>query len=206
VHVLETQRVLDGPFLRVDSTKLTYELPGGARSTEQTRLNVDRGNAAAALLHEPSTNLLYFTRQFRFSTYAESDEPARDNGWLLEVIAGVVEPHERTEEAIRREILEETGFKSIEACELIGSFFLTPGASSERLFLFYVAVGGANREGGRAVSEGVELRGVSDEQIITETMTPQQFLDEVAAMRIKDAKTIVAAEYVRRNAGVFGLS
>lgn len=202
VQILETRRLLDTKFLRVDRSKISYSLPDGERR-EQVRLNVDRGNAVAAILHEPSANKLYFVRQFRFSTYVEADEPSPDNGWLLELIAGVIEPSERQEESILREIEEETGFKKILACEPIGAFYLTPGASSEQIFLFYVAVDAEGRASGKGAAE---LRGVSDEEVITETMTPAEFLQRVEAMQIRDAKTLAAAEYVRRRKDVFQLS
>ena len=206
VQILKAKRLLDTGFLRVDSSEIKYRLPDGALSDPQMRLNVDRGNAVAAILHERSNNTLHFVRQFRFSTYDESDEPSPDNGWILELIAGVVQTTERRDEAIKREIQEETGFKKVDACELIGSFFLTPGASSERLFLFYVAVDPAGRDPGKVLPDGAELRGADDEQIVTVTMTPEQFLAEVVAMRITDAKTVAAAEYVRRRREIFALA
>lgn len=205
VRILERKRLLDGGFLRVDSFKLSYVLPDGSRSHPVPRLNVDRGNAVAAILHEKRTNKLHFVRQFRFSAYDEAEEPSPDNGWLVELVAGVVVPGELGNEAIVREIAEETGFKTVLSCDLIGSFFLTPGASSETLYLYYVSVDAEGREPGAPLSTGAELRGTEDEQIVTIVMTPSEFLDQVAQMHIRDAKTIAAAEFVRRNSGIFDL-
>jgi ADP-ribose pyrophosphatase len=195
--------MLDAGFLRVDKTRLEYRRPDGEWSSPQDRLNVDRGDSVAAILHEPATQTLHFVKQFRFSTYRLEDEPHPENGWLLELIAGAVEPQETIREAMRREVVEETGFKQILACDLIGSFYLTPGASSERLYLFYVAVGVEGRVRGQIAPDGITYRGADDEQIETVEMSVDAFLDKVARMEIADAKTVAAAEYIRRNRQTF---
>lgn len=191
VNVLQKDVSLDGGFLTVTKSRLTYTLPTGEVRT-QDRYVVDRGDAVAALLYERDAGLLHFVRQFRFPTYVERDEPAPGNGWLVELIAGVIDPCETSREAIAREISEETGFVDLRVIELIGSFYLSPGASNERLFLFFVEVTSKDRD---AVSLG---GGIGDEWIEIVSLTPAEFLRQVEAMEIFDAKTIAAAEYVRR--------
>lgn len=202
VRVIETERLVNDPFLRVDRTKIKYKLPDGAWSEEQPRFNVDRGNSVAALLHDATTRQLHFVRQFRFSSYDPADEPAPDNGWMLELIAGAVKRNEEMRESIVREIDEETGFTATKQPELIGSFFLTPGASSERLFLFYVVIDSSVQ---RSAERGQNMRGAAteDERIETVAMSPSDFLSLVEQCRIVDAKTVAAAEFVRRRPDLF---
>jgi ADP-ribose pyrophosphatase len=194
IRIFRTRRLLDTPFIRVDENRISYRRPDGSFSPEQTRLNVDRGNAVAAILFDPATKHLHLVRQFRFSTYDFADEPDPANGWTLEVVAGGVKPGEALRDCLRREVMEETGFSIDSEIEMIGSFFLSPGASSERLFLFYAEVS----EGRRATPKKDMTYGVDDEEISTVAMTVPEFLAAIDRMEIRDAKTIAAGEWLRR--------
>jgi ADP-ribose pyrophosphatase len=196
VQVFSARRLFDTPFMRIDESRLSYRRRNGAWSEAITRLNVDRGDSVAAILHDPALGRLYFTWQFRFSTYDFGDEPDPANGWLLELVAGSVKPGEPLRDSIAREVMEETGFV-IGRLEMIGSFYLTPGASSERLYLFYAEVSEANRAPAEPGHDDGTF-GVEDEQIEVVSMTVPEFLACVESLRIADAKTIAAAEWLRR--------
>ena len=204
VRILETGVVADFGFLNVTRTKYTYTLPRGQKTPtgqdpEQTRLIIDRKDSAAAIVYQPATGLLYFVKQFRYATYSAADEPAPENGWLVELVAGVVERTETSRESIVREIKEELGFSGVSNLELIGKFYLSPGAASESLYLFCVEVdeGDLDRpEGGR---------GDPDEWVDVISMSASEFLRKVEQMEIFDAKTIAAAEYIRRTPGRFAV-
>jgi ADP-ribose pyrophosphatase len=58
---------------------------------------------------------------------------------MAETVAGVLEPGETPEAAVRRETLEETGYE-IASLEPIATFYLSPGGSSERILLYYAEV------------------------------------------------------------------
>ena len=202
VNILGSEVASDLGFLKITKTRFTYTLPGGLREPngtepEQTRLVIDRKNSAAALVRQKSTGLLYFVKQFRFATYNEADEPSEENGWLTELVAGVVESNETSREAISREIGEELGFQDLSSPELIGSFYLSPGAASERLYLYFVEVGDVEP------LASTLRRGDGDEWIQPISMTPDDFLERVAKVEIFDAKTVVCAEYVRRRPDLF---
>ena len=70
------------------------------------------------------------------------------NGMRLNQPAGHLEVGESLPAAAIRETLEETGYR-IHTPELIGRFFVSPGGTSERVFLYFAEVGDADR-----VSEG----------------------------------------------------
>jgi nudix-type nucleoside diphosphatase (YffH/AdpP family) len=194
IRIFRTRRLLDTEFIRVDEHRLSYRLANGEWSPLETRLSVDRGNSVAAILFEPETRLLHFVRQFRYATYDFSSEPDPENGWLIELVAGGVKPGEPLRAAIEREVKEETGFEIAEP-RLIGSFYLSPGAYSERLYLFYAEVTSARR----ATPQRNGSYGVDGEDINTVSMTLSDFLARVERLEIQDAKTIAAAEWLRRN-------
>lgn len=194
IRIFRAKRLLETPFIRVDEHKVSYRRPDGSWSPAQTRLNVDRGNSVAAILFDPKTERLHLVRQFRFSTYDFAEEPDPENGWMLELIAGAVGEGETLRDCIAREVKEETGFDLAGRVELIGSFYLSPGASSERLFLFYAEVSEAHRSPPGATSG----YGTDDEEIATVAMTVPEFLTAIERMEIHDAKTVAAGEWLRR--------
>jgi nudix-type nucleoside diphosphatase (YffH/AdpP family) len=187
-------RLIGTPFIRVDEYRLRYRRDSGEWTEPLTRINIDRGNGVAALLFDPARGVLHFVRQFRFSTYDPAREPDPDNGWLIELVAGTVEKDEPPREAIIREAREETGFE-IAAPEPIGCFYSSPGALSERVFLFYAEVSEARRA---HPAKGAAGYGVEDEEIETVGMTVAEFLTRIEKMEICDAKTIAAGEWLRR--------
>ena len=100
----------------------------------------------------------------------------------------MVKPGEEPEAAMRREILEETGYQ-VRELKYIGKFYLSPGGSSERIFLYYAEVGESDRveAGGGAAGEHEDIRLVeySKEEI-------ERVLDR---REIVDAKTLVAVQW-----------
>jgi len=57
------------------------------------------------------------------------------NCWLYELPAGTLEPNESPEETIRRELVEETGYRPGQL-ELLGYFYPSPGVSTEKIYVY----------------------------------------------------------------------
>lgn len=188
-------------FLRVIECDIAYRLPTGEWGPTVTRVRVDRGRSVASLLFDPSSRRLHFVRQFRLPTY-DVDTPEYDGkGWLVEIVAGRAKPDEAPEVAIAREIQEELDLQ-VRSVRPIGQFFLSPGASSEDVVLFFSEVaalpkGATNRSSLGDADEG---------HIEPVSMTVDEFLDQVERQLIYDAKTICAAEWLRRNRHLVGAS
>ena len=70
----------------------------------------------------------------------------------MELVAGIVEPGEDPEQAMRRELLEEMGYEAL-ALTHISTFYVSPGGSSERVILYCADVDSRGR-----VAEGGGLR------------------------------------------------
>ena len=122
--------------------------------------------------------LCVFVRQFRYSTHEKGP------GWLLETVAGVVEPGETPEEVARRELLEEAGYRARDL-EFVSSFYLTPGGSSERILLYIAEV-----EDGDRVEDGGGLDGEGEDIEVVE-MAEADVWCAVDTGEIVDAKTLV---------------
>ncbi len=96
---------------------------------------------------------------------------------LLELPAGWVEAGETPERAAARELEEETGYRASNMVFLL-SFYLSPGYSSERMYLY-------KAEGLIKVREPTEV-----EEVLT--YDPKDLINLMNKGEIKDAKTLVA--------------
>jgi ADP-ribose pyrophosphatase len=136
-----------------------------------------RADAAAALVHDTERDIFILAEQFRFPPYLHG------GGWLCELPAGKIDGGETPEACIRREILEEIGYDA-PRLEAVGSYFPAPGYSSERLYLFYAPVTGANLVAADAhgVDEGEDIRRVELPRAV--------FLDRLARHDFEDGKTL----------------
>lgn len=162
-------------LFKVDAVHDTFK--GG--SITKTYEVVEGGESAAVLLYEKDTDSLLLIRQFRCPT------TKYDDGWILEIVAGNVEKGESIEDSLQREIEEEIGYETSGFTE-IGGFYVSPGSSSERIFIYYTEVTGKEKTkdgGGKDEDcEDIELVKIPVEEI-------QQMIKD---KKIKDAKTMLA--------------
>lgn len=185
VEVISRRRVFDD-FFKVDEARLRFERHDGRMSEVVRRLNFERGDSAAALLIDARARTVYLIEQFMYPTLEKA------GGWITTVVAGMVDQGETPEHAIRREILEEAGFAA-ERIEAIGSFFVSPGGSSERIFLFCALVS----DGARASAGGGVATEHEDIKLIA--LRFDDFLARLAAGGFVDAKTIIAGYWLKDN-------
>jgi nudix-type nucleoside diphosphatase (YffH/AdpP family) len=146
----------------------------------------ERGDVVAALLLNRDSFEVVLVEQFRAPTMDKS----RNQGWMTEVVAGIIDSGETPEQALAREVFEETGYR-IQEPEPIATFFSSPGGSSERIFLYYAVVADADRTGpgGGKRAEGEDIRIV--------TMSPGEVFRRLAGSAIDDPKLIIAAYHLR---------
>ncbi|UPQ76691.1 GDP-mannose pyrophosphatase NudK [Chryseobacterium nepalense] len=152
---------------------------------QQSREAYDRGNGAAILLYDKSTENVILTQQFRLPSFLNGNE----TGMMIEVCAGLLDD-DNPEDCIKRETEEETGYK-ISHVEKIFETYMSPGAVTEILHFFIAEYskdmkindgGGLDDEG-----EDIEVLELSFEEAL-------QMIDTGA---IKDAKTIMLLQYLR---------
>lgn len=147
VAVTEQTTVYRGYF-RVDRYRLRHRVFDGGWSGEMTREVFERGHAAAVLPYDPARDLVVLIEQFRIGAFAAGREP-----WLIETVAGIIEPGETAEDVVRREAREEAGCE-IQELERIPTVMPSPGGCSEVLELFCGRVTAEDRGG---------LHGLDDE-------------------------------------------
>jgi len=135
------------------------------------------GNAVAALLYDTQKDKYIFVKQYR---------PAVEQD-MLELVAGILDKEGETqEEAIIREIEEETGY-AVDSIKHILNFYPSPGAFAEKLHIFYGQVSHKIGKGGGAEGENEKIKLVE--------MTKE----ELKQKAFDDAKTLIAVQWAQLN-------
>jgi nudix-type nucleoside diphosphatase (YffH/AdpP family) len=185
VNIIKKEIVFE-KYFKIEEAKLQFEKFDGNMSNVITRLNFDRGDSVAAIIFNIDTNKAYFVNQFKYPCYS------KHGGWITEVVAGIIDEGETPEEAIKREILEEIGYNTL-AIEKISTFFVSPGGSSERIFLYLAKVDNSQKidNGGGLISENEDIKLVEYSLVELSQMINK---DE-----IKDAKTIIAINHLLKS-------
>lgn len=147
VTILNERKVFDG-FFKVIEGEIKHE-----RFDETIkRLCLERGDAVSAVVYDRRADALLFTEQFRYPAFKRSGAST-----ILEIMAGTVAPGESYQDCLLREMDEELGV-SPSKLRYLGSYFLSPGGSSERIHIYFVEVGERIGNGGGLVEEKEDIR------------------------------------------------
>ena len=139
-QIIDKKTVFQGYFA-VDKLTLKHRLYDGNWSGSFQREIFERGNAAAVLLYDSLLERVVLQEQFRVGALSSTKSP-----WMVEVVAGIIEEGETAEGVAIREAKEEAG-QTISNLIEIGSYFTTPGGSSEKLTLYCAQVNANNADG-----------------------------------------------------------
>jgi ADP-ribose pyrophosphatase len=139
VEIRANKRLFDD-FFKVDELMVRHERYDGSMSGDERRLVFARGDAVAVLLFDGDARSVVVVEQFRAPTLVahQRDDRASTEGWIVELVAGMIDKDETAEQAAVREVFEETGYR-IGNPRLIGTFFSSPGGSDERFFIVFCA-------------------------------------------------------------------
>jgi len=118
MNILEKQTVFQGRLLNVRCDRLESD------GRETTREFVVHPGGVSIVAH-PTPEEILLVSQYRYPT----------GETLVELPAGTLEPGEEPIETARRELEEETGYRAARM-NLIGSYYTTPGFTSELMYLY----------------------------------------------------------------------
>lgn len=142
-------------FFTVEEARLRHRLFNGGWSDPLQRAVFVSGDAAVLLPWDPVTDLVLVVTQFRAGPQIRGDaEP-----WLIETVAGRIDPHETPEAAAIREAEEEAGI-TIKRIVVGPHNYPSPGATAEYLYLF-VGIADLPKAGmghGGVETEGEDIR------------------------------------------------
>lgn len=182
VEIVERREVYRG-FFSLELVKLKHRLFHGGWSRVVARELFVRPPAVAVLPYDPARDKLVLVEQFRIGAVEQPHSP-----WLLELVAGIVEPGESFEAVARRESLEEAGLE-IEELLPVHRYLASPGGCSEVLQIYVGKVD--SRDVG-----GVHGLDHETEDIRTHAM---DFADVVRGLEdgsIRNAATIIAVQWL----------
>ena len=179
---LRKQETLADDWFTLRKITFDYQRKNGTWET-QSREAYDRGNGATILLHDPATDQVILTRQFRLPTFVNGNPM----GMLIETCAGLLDD-EHPDAAIIRETEEETGYR-LTHVEKVMEAYMSPGSVTERLF-FYLAEYSA-------ATEQHSGGGIEEEEIDVLEMPLQEALALVKTGEIQDGKTIMLLQHLR---------
>lgn len=140
VTILKKESVYKG-FFELNRYHFTHKLFAGGESKLVMREVFERGHAVAVLPYDPIRDELVLLEQFRFPAMETNDNP-----WLIEVIAGIIEPGENLEDVCHREAQEEAGI-TLANLTKISSYLASPGACTERIHVYLAQVDASTANG-----------------------------------------------------------
>ena len=117
-------------FFAVETLSLRHRLFEGGWSERFRRELFQRGDAVGVLPWDPVSDEVVLVEQFRVGAIRGDDSP-----WMLELVAGIVEPGESDALVAQRETEEEAGCR-VDRLEPIATFYPSAGACSEQIRLF----------------------------------------------------------------------
>ena len=153
VELIEKTRPHDGYF-KMDRYILRHSQFAGGMGEPVSREILQRGHAACVLPYDPVRDEIVLIEQFRPGCYA-ADDP---DPWMIEVVAGVIDPGETAENVCIREAEEEAGIMIGPPVHL-GTQYMSPGCSSETIALYAASCDATHAKGVHGLAhEGEDIR------------------------------------------------
>lgn len=177
-----------GGYFAVDELTLRHRRFDGTMSATMNREVWALGDAMLVLPYDPVRDRVLLVEQFRVGPYLRGDL----SPWLLEPIAGRIDPGETPEAAARREAEEEAGL-TLGALELIADGYPSPGTTSEH---FHIFLGLADLPDDITGSGGLDSE---DEDIRSHLLTWAEFDAALMAGSFKLVPLELAGHWLARN-------
>ncbi|MBP8174218.1 MAG: ADP-ribose diphosphatase [Aeromonadaceae bacterium] len=183
VEVLAVETGYKG-FFRINRYCLRHKLFAGGWSASLTRELFERGHAAAMLPYDPVRDQIVLLEQFRVGALGSDNSP-----WLLEMVAGMIEPGESASEVIVREAEEEAGLV-VGRSRFALSYLVSPGGTSERIHVYVGEVDSSKATGFHGLAE-------EGEDIRLHVVSREQAYRWVEEGRIDNAATVIALQWLQ---------
>jgi ADP-ribose pyrophosphatase len=184
-QILEKELAYQG-FFRMEKLQLKHTLYAGGWSQAISREFFYRSACVAVLLYDPGADSVVLIEQFRVGA---SQQP--DRAWLVEIVAGAIEPGETAQQVAYRESFEEAGCE-IKELMVINEFYTTPGCSAEKITLFCGKVDSRTAGGIYGLAE-------EDEDILVKTASFDDAYQMINDGTIESAISIIAIQWLALN-------
>ena len=185
VRVNHQETVYQG-FYQVQKLKLQHRLFKGGWSSELQRELVVRLPAVAVLMYDAQRDEVVLIEQFRVGAMGHEDGP-----WQLEMVAGMIDTQETSEQVAVRECEEESGAMITESdLEVVCKYLVTPGGSNESLDIYCASVDSSQLGG----VHGLPTEGEDIQVQVIERQMLWQMLEQGS---LTNAATIIATQWLQ---------
>lgn len=185
VEILEKTVCFEG-FFRIERYRLRHRLFSGDWSHPLVRELFERGHAAAVLPYDPIRDEVVLIEQFRVGALNAPGGP-----WLMEIVAGIIEADETTEDVVKRESIEEANCIITDLIPLY-NFLVSPGGTTESVALFCGRVDTTHAGGVHGASE-------EGEDIKVHVVAVDTALALLQAGKINSVSAIIALQWLALN-------
>lgn len=185
LEIIDQTTVFQG-FFRLERYTVRHRLFAGGWSEPLQREIFERGHAVVVLPYNVQTDELVLIEQIRIGAAATSHSP-----WLLEAIAGMIEPGEQAEQVAKREALEEAGLTITELWPML-SYLSSPGGTTERIHLFLARLT-------EPVQTGLFGLAAEQEDIKVHLLARQTAMQLLAEQKIDNAASVIALQWLALN-------
>lgn len=174
-------------YFGLDELDLRFRRNDGTMSAVLNRGALVTGQVAIVLPYDPLRDRVLLVEQFRVPVYMIGD-PAP---WMLEAVAGMIDPGETPEQAAERELLEEAHLTA-HRLEPAGKAYSSCGSSTQFAHLF-VALADISTEtdSGGLASEGEDIR--------TVILPFDALMELIDTQQIKDLGLVAIANWLARH-------
>ncbi|WP_426817468.1 ADP-ribose diphosphatase [Winslowiella sp. 2C04] len=170
-------------FFSIQRYRFRHRLFNGGVSDEVVREIFERGHAAVLLPYDPLRDEVVLIEQIRIAAFDTSPTP-----WLMEMVAGMIEPGESVEDVARREAVEEAGL-TVGRIKPIISYLASPGGTSERSSVMVGEVDASLAQGCHGLEE-------ENEDILVHVVSREQAYRWVEEGRIDNAASVIALQWL----------
>ncbi len=118
-------------YFTIEEHDIQFTRFDGSKSALVNRAAMVGGDAVTVLPYDPVRDRVLMIEQFRFAPYIRGDT----RPWMLEPVAGRIDPGETPEQAVHREMAEEAGVPLRELLH-VASYYPSPGAWTEYLYTY----------------------------------------------------------------------
>jgi len=184
-EIIKREVPYQGVF-RMARYQLRFRLFNGGWSQVLVREVMERKSAVGVLLYDPILDHVVLIEQFRPGAIANPQSP-----WLIEIVAGVIEPNEDPKSLAIREAQEEADCEILDLYPIC-EYFVSPGGSNEFFQLFCGRIDAAAAGGFHGLPE-------ENEDIRSFTLTVDEAFILLQEGKIKTSPAIISLQWLQFN-------
>lgn len=184
VEIISKETVFKG-FFKMVKYRFKHRLFAGGWSGIVEREMFERGHAAAMLPYDPVTDQVVIIEQIRVGALEHS------HPWQLEIVAGMIDRDESSEEVIRREAEEEAGIQ-VGRVALVTSYYPSSGGCSEKLDVFIGEVDATK-------AHGIHGLDYENEDIRVHVISRETAYQWVKDGKFENGASIIALQWLQLN-------